>query len=134
MSEPRYDHLRLTNEQDVLVLSITEPKLRSSDYRLLDGLRQELLAAVALNRPRKVVVDFAQVETIGSGGFRPLISLRRKLQSLGSSLLLSGLRPEVMDVFLVTRLINAQGTSAAPFGHEPDVTAAVARLNGPKGE
>ena len=38
--------------------------------------------------------------------------------------------PEVAEVFLVTRLINAGGTSAAPFGVEPDVAAALARLNG----
>jgi hypothetical protein len=39
-----------------------------------------------------------------------------------------GLSPIVGDVFYTTRLVSASGSSGAPFGVEPDVETALARL------
>ena len=128
MSEPQYRYLRCGTQQGVLVLAITHPQLRSGDFDLIDQVRQELLTAVALNGTRKVVVDLTEVEYVGSAGFRPLLSLRKKLQEQDGDMLLCGLCEEVHEVFLTSRLIDAQGSSAAPFGVEPDVARAVARL------
>lgn len=128
MSEPQYRYLRCTTQQGVLVLTITHPQLRSGDFDLIDQVRQELLAAVALNGTRRVVIDLTEVEYVGSAGFRPLLSVRKKLQEHGGEMLLCGLCPEVHEVFLTSRLIDARGSSAAPFGWEPDVARAVTRL------
>jgi anti-anti-sigma factor len=129
MAEPTYRHLRTAFEQGVLVLTVTEPQLRSGDFALIDALRQELLAAVTLAGSRKVIIDLSGVEYLGSAGFRPLLSLRKKLQEFGGEMLLSGLCDDVREVFLASRLINANGTNAAPFGVEGDIPRAVARLN-----
>jgi hypothetical protein len=69
------------------------------------------------------------VDYVGSAGFRPLLSLRKRLQEAGGEMLLCGLVPEVHEVFLTSRLINEAGSWDAPFGVEPDVARAVARLN-----
>ena len=128
MSEPQFRHVRASTQQGVLVLTVTEPQVRSGDFELVDRLRQEMLDAVGQNRPRKVVVDLSAVEYLGSGGFRPLLSLRKRLQEGGGEMLLCGLGTDVREVLLTSRLINAAGTSDAPFGVSPDLPQAIARL------
>lgn len=128
MSQPRYRHLECTSQDGALLLKVSPPELRSGDFELIDVLRQELLAAVALNGARKVIVDLSAVQYVGSAGFRPLLSLRKKLQETGGEMVLCGLCGDVRDVFLSARLINAAGTNAAPFGVVADTAAAVTRL------
>ncbi|HYT93736.1 MAG TPA: STAS domain-containing protein [Gemmataceae bacterium] len=129
MTEPHYRHLQSMTVDGVLVLTITHPQLRSGDFDLIDRLRLELLEAVGHSGLHKVVVDLSRVDYIGSAGFRPLLSLRKRLQEVGGEMLLCSLCPEVREVFLTSRLINASGSSAAPFGVEADAPHAVARLN-----
>jgi anti-anti-sigma factor len=129
MSEPQFRHVRGSTQQGVLVLTVTEPQVRSGDFELVDTLRQEMLDAVGQVRARKVVVDLSAVEYLGSGGFRPLLSLRKRLQEGGGEMLLCGLGTDVREVLLTSRLINAEGTSDAPFGVAPDLAQAIARLN-----
>jgi anti-anti-sigma factor len=129
MTQPQYRHLQSLTVDGALVLTITHPELRSGDFEMIDLLRAELLEAVSRSGMRRIVVDLSRVEYVGSAGFRPLLSLRKRLQEVGGEMLLCGLCPEVRDVFLTSRLINASGSSAAPFGVEPDAAHAVARLN-----
>jgi stage II sporulation protein AA (anti-sigma F factor antagonist) len=129
MPEPPFRYLRASTQQGVLVLTVTHAQLRSGDFELVDALRQEMLDAAADANARKVVVDLSGVDYVGSAGFRPLLSLRKRLQEAGGEMLLCGLVPDVHEVFLTSRLINAAGTWDAPFGVEPDLARAVARLN-----
>jgi anti-anti-sigma factor len=129
MTAPQKRYIRSSTQQGVLVLTVAQPHLRSGDFELVDALRQELLDAAA--GARKVVVDLSEVGYVGSAGFRPLLSLRKRLQEVSGEMLLCGLSPDVEEVFLTSHLINAAGTSEAPFGVEPDVPRAVARLNQP---
>ena len=129
MTEPQFRYVRWSTQQGVLVLTVTAPQVRSGDFELVDTLRQEMLDAVGQNRPRKVVVDLSAVEYLGSGGFRPLLSLRKRLQESRGEMLLCGLGPDVHEVLLTSRLINAAGSSDAPFGVAPDISQAITRLN-----
>jgi anti-anti-sigma factor len=129
MTAPQFRYLRSSTQQGVVVLTITTPHVRSGEFELVDTLRQEVLDAAA--GARKVVVDLSQVGYVGSAGFRPLLSLRKRLQEVGGEMLLCGLCPDVQEVFLTSHLINSAGTSEAPFGVEPNVARAVARLNEP---
>lgn len=131
MTEPQYRYLRVTTQQGVLVLAVTHAQLRSGDFELLDAVRQEMLDAVGQSEARHVVVDLSGVTYLGSGGFRPLLSLRKRLQEPSGDMLLCGLTPDVHEVLLTSRLINAAGNSEAPFAVEPDVPHAVARLSMP---
>jgi anti-sigma B factor antagonist len=125
MSEPQ--HLNSRIDQGVLVLSFTEPELRGDP--LAEAIRQEMLDAVTQAGAQKVVIDFQGVRFLSSAAFRPLLSLRRKLHETRGQLVLCGLAPPVADVFRLTRLISTSRSSAAPFEAEPDVAAAIARLN-----
>jgi anti-anti-sigma factor len=136
MTEPSYRYLKVRVEQGVLVMSVTPSELRSTQFDLIDELRQEMLAAADETKAGKVVVDLSAVEDVGSASFRPLLSLRRRLHDSHGELLLCGMQPNVREVFLVTRLIDTAGSAGAPFAAAADVPAAVARLQkqNPKSE
>lgn len=129
MPELPTHHLTSRTEQSVLVLTIMHDHVQSD--ALADALRDELLAAVGDAKPSGVILDFSNVEYLSSAGFRPLLSLRRKLHETRSPLVLCGLTPDVATVFRLTRLISTSGSSSAPFETEEDVPAALARLRGP---
>ena len=129
MAEPQFLYLAPRVEQGVLVLTITHPHLRSTQFDLPDVLRDEMLRAVAQAKTNKVVVDLSKVEQFGSASFRPLLSLRRQLHEAKGQLLLAGLQPDIREVFLVTRLIDEQGSTLATFGVAADTATAVMRLN-----
>jgi anti-anti-sigma factor len=125
MSEPT--HLTCTSEQGVLVFTLTTPQIQGD--ALADALRQELLDAVVQTAATKVVIDFRNVEYLGSAGFRPLLSLYRKLQQGGGRMLFCNLAPEVAGVLLSTRLITTSRSTVAPFEMAADLPAALASLN-----
>ena|SRR5207302_1411815 len=127
MSEPQYRHLKGRTEQGVLVLSITEPQLQGDT--LVESLRRELRAAVTEPGVHKVVLDFRLVKSVASEAFRPLLSLRRKLEESGGRMALCNLSPVVAKTFQVTRLVSTSRASTPPFEMEQDVAAAVALLN-----
>jgi anti-anti-sigma factor len=127
MGEEPERYLRSCVEQGVLVLTITETKIQSDD--IADALRQEMLAAVARSGIRKVVIDFRHAQYLSSTAFRPLLSLRRKLQEDGGQIILCGLSSVVGDIFYTTRMIDPSGSVKAVFDMQPDVASAIAFLN-----
>jgi anti-anti-sigma factor len=120
-------HLTATVHQDVLVLTITEEQVQGDE--LADALRQEMLDAVATAGVMKVAFDFRDVRYLGSAGFRPLLSVYRKLQGQGGRMVFCNLAPEVAEVFLITRLATTSRSTVAPFEIAPDLPAALARLS-----
>jgi anti-anti-sigma factor len=131
MSEPEFRHVRCGQDRGVLVLTITDRQVQGDE--LADELRREFAEAVEHYQTGRVVVDFRQVTFLSSAGFRPLLSLYRRLRDKGGSMLLCSLAHDVEEVFLVTRLISTGGSSPAPFDTAAGVEEAVARLSGPGG-
>jgi anti-anti-sigma factor len=126
MAETQFRHLQCRIDHGVLVLTITEAQMQGD--LLADELRQEFLAAVTAYGATKVVVDFQRVKYMGSAGFRPLLSLYRRLHDTGGRMVFCQLAPEVQEVFLITRLISTSRSSTTPFVMEPDLASALARL------
>ena len=126
MPEPQFRHIRCNLERDVLVIAIAEKQVQGDE--LADALRREFFQAVEHDNVSRVVVDFAEVQFLGSAGFRPLLSLYRRLRDQGGSLLFCHLRPEVAEVFQITRLISTSGSYPAPFETAPSLEEAVRRL------
>jgi anti-anti-sigma factor len=127
MAEFHYHHLTPRVDQSVLVLTITETALQ--DEKLADALRDEFLDAVAQFAARKVVIDLHCLTYMSSVAFRPLLRLRSRLQETGGRMILCGLNSVVGDIFYTTKMLNKSGVFEAPFQTEPDVAAAVERLN-----
>jgi anti-anti-sigma factor len=126
MQEPEYRHLKTRTEEGILVLTITETEVQGEE--IARALRQEMLAAADACQPKQIVVDFRHTRYISSAAFWPLLSLYRKLLEVGGRLTVCGLSPIVGDVFYTTRLVSSGGSQAAPFGVEPDVDSALARI------
>jgi anti-anti-sigma factor len=125
MTEPQFHHIRCRLERGVLVLTITERQVQGDD--LADELRKEFAQAAEYFSSRRVVVDFHVVDFLGSAGFRPLLSLYRRLRDQGGSMLFCNLAPNVAEVFHVTRLISTSRQYPAPFETAPTLEEAVAR-------
>ncbi len=132
MSETSFKHLKVRREQEVLVITIAVPFIRSTAFELVDALREELCNAIAgIPKPR-VILDLSEIEFFGSAGIRPLLSLRRQVQSAGGQLILCQLSAQVEDVLRTTRLIGPADTPASAFDVASDVAAAVAQFAGPQ--
>jgi anti-anti-sigma factor len=124
----RYDHLHVSRQGDVLVLTFTDPELAGDE--VVHAVRIELLAAVADAGASKVVLDLQHVTYLGSAMFRPFLTLKSRLEEKGGRIILCGLRPMLAEVFRVTRLIASHPSLPAVFTSEPDVGAAVVQLTG----
>ena len=110
----------------VVVLRVSVAEVRGDD--LADDLREEMLAVYERSQAVNAVVDFAAVNYLSSAGFRPLLSMQRKVRERGGRLVLCGLTPVVEEIFVATRLISTSGISRAAFEVQKDVSAAVAHL------
>ena len=110
------------------MLTITDKQVEGEEVP--EALREEIMAALEQTGVRSVVVNFANTQLISSAAFRPLLALRRKLLQDGGRLVLCGLTKVVGDVFFTTRMVDATGSSSAPFELKDDVPSAVAYLNG----
>lgn len=127
MSDSHKRHLESHTDRGVLVVTVKESQLRGDD--LAEALRQELLALVNETEAKKVAFDLHNVTFVTSVTFRPLLSLRRRLQETGGHMVLCGLTPDVHEVFEATRLVTTSRSVVAPFEVRPDVESAIARLN-----
>jgi anti-anti-sigma factor len=126
MSEPSFHHLQCRTEQGVLIATLLTPELQSEE--LAATVRQELHEAVDVYKATRVILDFQHVHFLGSAGFRPLISLYRRLQEAGGRVLLCNLSSEVARAFAVTRLISTVRTTTAPFEVASDLVTSLRRL------
>jgi anti-anti-sigma factor len=126
MAEAQYRLVQVSAQDDVLVLTITEPQVEGD--AVAQALQRELLTAVGAADARKVVIDFQRVRYISSVAFAPLLSLRRHLQGMGGRFLVCGLSTMVGDIFYSTKMVSPSGTFTAPFEMAPDVAAAIAVL------
>jgi anti-sigma B factor antagonist len=126
MQEPHWHHLNTAQEQGVLVITLKGRDFQ--DEQTAQAILNELHRAVTQYAADKVIIDFQNIKYISSVAFRPLLSLRRKMQELNGRLMLCSLSKLVGDVFYTTKLVDTSGTAAAPFEMAPDVPSAIDRL------
>jgi anti-anti-sigma factor len=126
MPEPQYRYLKTRVDEGILVLTITLTHVEGD--QVVSDLRKDMLAAADFHQACKVVIDFQQTQFISSAAFWPLLSLHKHLKEVGGRLVLCGLSPLVGDLFYTTKLVCPDGSFAAPFGLEADVSAAMAHL------
>jgi anti-anti-sigma factor len=113
-------------QDGALVLTVEESQFHGDP--LAEKVRQEFLSALADSGLNLVVIDLHKVEYISTAAFRPLLSLRRKLQDSSGRMVLCGLSDLVREVFQVLRLITTSRSYPATFEVQPDVPAALAFL------
>jgi anti-anti-sigma factor len=118
--------MHATLEQGVLVLTVLRRQIEGED--VAEGLKEELLAAVAAHNSRWVVLDLKNTRYVSSIAFWPLLRLRQHLNDVEGRLIICGLTGSVYEVFTTTKMVSSSGSLNAPFEMAADREAALARL------
>jgi anti-anti-sigma factor len=104
-----YRHLRVEQHGDVLVVRLTCPSVLEDEEAQVVG---EQLARLEGEGHRKLLVDLAAVERIGSTTIAKLVRMHLKLRDAGGRLVLCGLQPriaEIFDILQLRRLLHIYG-------------------------
>jgi anti-anti-sigma factor len=123
---PHFDHLRVSNHNDVLVLTFLDAELSADET--VHSLRMEVLTAISDPAVCKVIIDLQHVRYLGSAAMRPFLTLKHKLKERGGRVVLCGLAPVLLEVLRVTRLVAQDHGLTGIFESVSDVPAALARL------
>lgn len=95
-------HLEVSEVGDVTVVRFVDRKIL--DESNIQELGQELFALVERESCNKILLNFAAVEFLSSAALGKLITLERKMKASGGQLKLSNIRPEIYEVFAITKL------------------------------
>lgn len=91
-----------TGNKPVYVVQIQPSRL--TDESNLDGIREQILAIDAEKAGADILLDLSPVEFLSSAALGMLGMIHRKVWAAKGRLKLCGIRPEVLQVFKVTKL------------------------------
>lgn len=100
MAEHR--RIQISETGDVTVVRFLERKIL--DAASIQEMGEELFALVEKQNRKKLLLDFANVEFLSSAALNKLIVLDKKVKANGGRLKLCELKPEIREVFVITRL------------------------------
>lgn len=100
MSTPQ--RISLAESGEVTVVTFNDTKI--IDEQAIQELGQELINLVEADDRKKVVLNFAAVEFLSSAALGKLISFEKKARSKKTKLILTNIRPEIYEVFAITKL------------------------------
>jgi len=95
---------RLDIEQigDVTVAKFVDKKIL--DENNIQVIGNQLFGLVEEDGRKKIVLDFSNVEYLSSAALGKLITMDKKVKSAGGKLRLCTIRPDIYEVFAITRL------------------------------
>ena len=94
--------LEVTEVGDVTVVKFADRKILDEAH--IHDLGQELFALVEQEQRLKILLNFVNVEFLSSAALGKLITLNKKRKAAGAVLKLSNIRPEIYEVFAITKL------------------------------
>ena len=97
-----HHRIKVAEIDGVTVVRFTDRKIL--DELIIQELGQELFALVEGEDRKNLLLNFTNVEFLSSAALGKLISLHKKIERAGGVLKLSNIRPEIYDVFKITRL------------------------------
>src|SRR5690606_29598113 len=100
MASPK--RIKATPSGSVTVVTFTDSKIIDSDE--IQELGQELYDLVDRDNHRKFVLNFSNVEVLSSAALGKLINFEKKVQGVAGELILTNIRPEIYEVFAITKL------------------------------
>ena len=112
-------NLLIQKIQDVTVVTIQEPRLLES--RQLEALGEELYRLVDQLDRKKLVVDCTKIQFLASAAISVFLNLQKKSSAIKGTLIICGMRKELMQVFEITKLTKL-------FKFAPDEKAALQML------
>jgi anti-sigma B factor antagonist len=97
-----YRRLDVSKVGDVSVVRFRDHKI-IEDVNIQE-LGQEMFRLVEGDGRDRLLLDFACVEFLSSAALGKLITLDKKMKAHGGTLKLSNIRPEIYEVFSITKL------------------------------
>ena len=97
-----FRHLDVSEVGDVTVVRFRDHKI-IEDINIQE-LGQEMFRLVEADGRDRLLLDFASVEFLSSAALGKLITLDKKMKAHGGTLKLSNIRPEIYEVFAITKL------------------------------
>lgn len=94
--------LQLTEVGDVSVVRFVDRKIL--DEANIQELGQELFQLIEDEKRKNLLLNFSSVEFLSSAALGKLITLDKKVKAHGGKLKLSNIRPEIYEVFAITKL------------------------------
>lgn len=98
----QYECIETDTVDDVSVVKFLDERMM--DAARIEQLGGELLDAVSGEEADRVVINFENVSFFSSAAVSKLLVAEKRIRSQGGQLRLSNLRPEVRDVFNLTKL------------------------------
>ncbi len=96
-----HNRITLNESGDVSVVNFVDRKIL--DEANIQELGRELFGLVE-NGTKKILLNFSAVEFLSSAALGKLITLDKKVKNASGQLRLSDIRPEIYEVFAITRL------------------------------
>jgi len=87
---------------DVTVVKLLDKKIL--DEAGIQELGLELFSLVEQDNRKSILLNFSNVEFLSSAALGKLITLDRKVKSHKGRLKMSNIRPEILEVFQITKL------------------------------
>jgi anti-sigma B factor antagonist len=97
-----YRRIDVSKAGDVTIVTFRDKKIL--DEAGIQELGADLFGLVEIDNRRSIVLNFANVEFLSSAALGKLITLDRKVKAHQGRLKLSNIRPEILEVFQVTKL------------------------------
>jgi anti-anti-sigma factor len=98
----QYRRLNVSDVGDVAVVRFVDRKIL--DELNIQELGQELFQLVEEDNKTRLLLNFQQVEFLSSAALGKLITLDKKVKAHGGKMKLSNIRPEIYEVFAITKL------------------------------
>jgi anti-sigma B factor antagonist len=94
--------LQLSEAGEVTVVRFVDRKIL--DEANIQELGQELFHLIEDENRRNLLLNFSSVEFLSSAALGKLITLDKKVKAHQGTLKLSNIRPEILEVFAITKL------------------------------
>lgn len=94
--------VQLSQVGDVSVVRFVDRKIL--DEANIQELGQELFQLIEEEERKNLLLNFSSVEFLSSAALGKLITLDKKVKARGGKLKLSNIRPEIYEVFAITKL------------------------------
>jgi anti-sigma B factor antagonist len=94
--------LEVAEVGEVTIVRFNERKIL--DAAAIEELGEELFALVEEDNRKKLLLNFTGVEFLSSAALNKLIILDKKVKANGGRLKLCQVRPEIAEIFAITRL------------------------------
>ncbi len=94
--------IKLSTDKDIRIVEFTVHKI--IDETFISEIGQALASVIETTAAPKMLLDFSTVDHLSSAALGMLINANRKILDRNGKLRLCTIKPEIMEVFVITKL------------------------------